>query len=76
MRKGTPRQKRTSTLSFIAKRRLELNLTQQAIADELKVCRVAVTYYENGNRSLPSNFVLPLARVLQCEPVDLLASLK
>jgi len=66
------RKKRLQQTSFIAERRLALDLTQDDIARQIMISRVHMTNIENGRRSLTSGLIKPLARVLKCDPCDLL----
>jgi len=52
--------------------RQNLKLTQQQVADKLKVGRLTITYYETG-RSLPSiKMLVKLCEILKTTPNELL----
>jgi len=52
--------------------RQNLKLTQQQVADKLKVGRLTITYYETG-RSLPSiKMLVGLCEILKTTPNELL----
>jgi transcriptional regulator with XRE-family HTH domain len=56
---------RPGELNFIRRRRLELGLTQKAVADPLHLNSAAVSEWERG-KNLPGPAVLPgLAKVLR-----------
>ena len=56
----------------IAKRRKELGLRQQDLADRIGKSRPAVVNMEAGNQRVTVFTLLRLASALDCEPVDLL----
>ena len=67
-----PRKKRNGNLSFMARRRLELGLTQKRMAELLKISRSTYANYEDGRRRLPIELIKPLAQILNCSPIDFL----
>ncbi|MBR1867183.1 MAG: helix-turn-helix domain-containing protein [Clostridia bacterium] len=58
---------------FLFKRRKELGLTQQNIADELGISNKAVSKWESGESFPETAQLLPLSRLLGCSVDDLLA---
>ena len=68
--KGVPffSKKRTNALGkFVTKRRLELHLTQEQVAERLGVCRVVVARIETGTYKYVKNLLERLATALKCE---------
>ena len=54
----------------IKKRRKELGLTAEQVAEALKVSRATVYRYESGEiKKIPMNIIEPLAKILQVEPI-------
>lgn len=60
-------------LPGLLRRRLEAALTQKELGERAGVQRFTVTRLENGGEARPST-VRRLARALNCEPRDLMAS--
>lgn len=58
--------------NLIRQRIRELDLNQTEIARRLNLDRSAVTYIINGKRQIKAQEVLPLAEILQIEPIELL----
>ncbi len=58
--------------NLIRQRIRELNLNQTEIARKLNLDRSAITYLINGKRQIKAQEVLPLAEILQIEPIELL----
>ena len=58
---------------FLFKRRKELGLTQQNIADELGISNKAVSKWESGESFPETAQLLPLSRLLGCSVDDLLS---
>lgn len=55
----------------IANYRKLLNLSQQALADYLNVNRVEVSYYETGERTIPSTITSKIAKLFGVTEFDL-----
>ncbi len=58
---------------FLFKRRKELGLTQQNIADELGVSNKAVSKWESGESFPETALLVPLSKILVCSVDELLA---
>ena len=58
--------------NLIRQRIRELDLNQTEIARKLNLDRSAITYLINGKRQIKAQEVLPLAEILQIEPIELL----
>ena len=58
--------------NLIRQRIRELDLNQTEIARRLNLDRSAVTYIINGKRQIKAQEVIPLAEILQIEPIELL----
>lgn len=56
----------------LAELRKAANLTQQDVADELKVGRTTVTAWETGENMVPAKYLLALANILGCTVEDIL----
>lgn len=52
---------------FIKNRRNELRLTQKEVAAQLGISSQAYGHYENGKRSLPIEFIVPLSSILKVD---------
>jgi transcriptional regulator with XRE-family HTH domain len=54
------------TMSNIRRRRRDLTLSQEALAEKLGVTQSAVSYYERSETDIGSSIVISLARALEC----------
>ena len=54
----------------IAKYRKLLNLSQQALADYLSINRVEISYYETGERTIPTSLTSKLAKLFGIAEYD------
>jgi transcriptional regulator with XRE-family HTH domain len=65
--KKVTKRRPTALCRFVTARRLELRLTQQQLAERLKVNRVVVTRMETGTYHFGSKFLEKLSKALECE---------
>ena len=60
----------------IRKRRLELNLTQETLANMMEVDRKHLSQIENGKQNITFATFFKLCDALQMDPVELFAGIK
>lgn len=60
---------------WLHKQRIEKGLSQQQVADMLNVSRIAVSYWENGKRTIYADNLIEYCKVLNADPTGLIGKL-
>jgi transcriptional regulator with XRE-family HTH domain len=66
----------TSTGQLLKAKRMELNLSQRAVAKLIGMTNVSLNYIERGQRALPAKYVNSVCRVLQLEKLSVATAMK
>jgi Predicted transcriptional regulators len=66
----------TAIGQWLANKREEKKLSQQEVADMLKVSKTAVSYWETGKRTIYAVNMMNYCEVLGVNPQDLVSDLK
>lgn len=72
----THRGSMTNTGNLLKNKRLELKLSQRAVAKLIGMTNVSLNYIERGQRALPAKYVNNVCQVLQLEKLTVARAMK